>query len=1309
MDKSARATRKAEDYETMTHVEHVLRVPDTYIGSSQATALERFVYVPDANDAYHMERRHVRTCEGIERLFLEILSNSVDNIIATRHLSDSVESKKTLLSSKVPLVTVNVNATTVTIRNSGEPIPIAPHPSSTPDKLVLVPLLIFGQLLSSSNYNTDVARVGAGRNGYGAKLTNIYSKRFSVKIGDPERGQEFEATWINNMSKIESVSSTPGFSYDPTSKIWVSKAKDTAKRGKSKSFSSPAYVEVSYEVDFERFSLTENTPDLIGVFSRFVFDYSFTTKILIMFNNKLMDARNPRSFAAEYFPPVEDDEAESGDLKQKNSPSDRAVVWYAWGTKKDADAAAPYVGKDAVSKALISGALTAMPMVEMIVLDTPDAASSLGFVNGLVVPDGVHVAEALSKVCAAIVAASPVATSTAKTGIAVITSADVRSHVSIILNCHLPDPRFTSQTKQVLAAPRPRIEISPEVFKSAMTSSSKAVRWMVGVRLSEAADMKSRRAASKTDGKKRKRVNVESASDANFAGTSRSSECTLWLTEGDSAAAYTAKRIDMLTGRKDYHGIYGLRGKFINVSAASPAMLLKNKEYVELKTLLGLGEGYDYSSKQEAEKNLRYGKICIATDADDDGSSIRALLLNCLSSKWPSLIKAGCIAYLATPAIRITHPKTGAVVERFYSDAAFYAWEKLNHESIRGLRIRHIKGLASSKDNDIKDDLTTAPTVHIVYDDSAKENLDLAFSSKRSDDRKKWIEDWRVQTTSGIADSDDVVLEPLSRAAAAAVIAASSKKKGSSSSTVGKLPSVNRTVSAIINRDLAEYSFSSLFRAISSCADGLKRSQRQALWHCLNFWNFGVGTGGDKDSVKVARLASAVSEAASYAHGEASMQGTLVTMAQNFTGSNNLPVLYPDGQFGAREGGPSVHAAPRYIYTKTHWCVPYIFSKEALSLIPRRRVEGELVESEWIPCDISLSACNGARGIATGWASFIPGHRPSSVVRWTLHRIKHDGKSTQKPLDPTVWYNGFRGTLEVVEKKTTSSKKIVVVDDDHSEEEETAGRSLISQGCFKSLRNATRDDPTYDVEVTELPIGGLWIKPYSKWLESLIDSGRLGDMSNYSTTEVPHFVLKRFSTVENVIETSKKVANSSVAEKTLTAALAKKESRANYPPPPLTLESLKLSKSQAINNMVLINEHGTPSRYKTVGDILEAHFLRMKALYVKIKESRIATAESEIQTLQARYDLLHAIVTGTLVVFRRPEASIVADIKRLKLSEELYEKLKMKDATAEKIAEIEKKIAETGVSLKAIKIKPSALIWEERLTLFEKKLNEVGL
>ena len=90
----------------------------------------------------------------------------------------------------------------------------------------------------------------------------------------------------------------------------------------------------------------------------------------------------------------------------------------------------------------------------------------------------------------------------------------------------------------------------------------------------------------------------------------------------------------------------------------------------------------------------------------------------------------------------------------------------------------------------------------------------------------------------------------------------------------------------------------------------------------------------DKKEVKVAQLAGSVAEHSAYHHGEQSLMGTIINLAQNFVGSNNINLLMPNGQFGTRLQGGKDAASPRYIFTQlnpvTRYCLFVIFGREAV-------------------------------------------------------------------------------------------------------------------------------------------------------------------------------------------------------------------------------------------------------------------------------------------------------------------------------------------------------------------------------------------
>lgn len=90
--------------------------------------------------------------------------------------------------------------------------------------------------------------------------------------------------------------------------------------------------------------------------------------------------------------------------------------------------------------------------------------------------------------------------------------------------------------------------------------------------------------------------------------------------------------------------------------------------------------------------------------------------------------------------------------------------------------------------------------------------------------------------------------------------------------------------------------------------DGLKPGQRKVMFTCFKR--------NDKKEVKVAQLGASVAERSAYHHGEMSLMATIINLAQNFVGSNNINLLQPIGQFGTRLQGGKDAASPRYIFTK---------------------------------------------------------------------------------------------------------------------------------------------------------------------------------------------------------------------------------------------------------------------------------------------------------------------------------------------------------------------------------------------------------
>ena len=160
--------------------------------------------------------------------------------------------------------------------------------------------------------------------------------------------------------------------------------------------------------------------------------------------------------------------------------------------------------------------------------------------------------------------------------------------------------------------------------------------------------------------------------------------------------------------------------------------------------------------------------------------------------------------------------------------------------------------------------------------------------------------------------------------------------------------------------------------------------------------------------IKVAQLAGYVSEHAAYHHGEVSLHGTIVNMAQSFVGSNNLALLEPCGQFGSRLMGGSDAASPRYIFTRFSALAPLVFPAADTPVVEYLEDDGLKIEpSHYLPV-IPMVLVNGAKGIGTGWSTDVPPHDPRRVVQCVRAWI--NGTEGVGRLEP--WFRGFTGVVE---------------------------------------------------------------------------------------------------------------------------------------------------------------------------------------------------------------------------------------------------------------------------------------------------------
>ena len=257
----------------------------------------------------------------------------------------------------------------------------------------------------------------------------------------------------------------------------------------------------------------------------------------------------------------------------------------------------------------------------------------------------------------------------------------IKEQLMLFLNCIIENPAFDSQTKECINTPVAK-------FGSKCEFSDKFIDKLAKCGIVEKAmslnAWKDNVNLKKTDGKKRHNLRgIPKLDDANWAGGSKSKECTLILTEGDSAKSMAVSGLAVV-GR-DKFGVFPLRGKVLNVRDANAKKILENEEINNIKKIMGLQAG-----KEHKIEELRYGNIMIMTDQDVDGSHIKGLLFNVFDTLWPDLTQQeGFLNSMLTPIIKASKKK---IVKEFYSLTEYDKWKQKNNDG-KGWDIKYYKGL----------------------------------------------------------------------------------------------------------------------------------------------------------------------------------------------------------------------------------------------------------------------------------------------------------------------------------------------------------------------------------------------------------------------------------------------------------------------------------------------------------------------------------------------------------------------------------------------------------------------------------------
>lgn len=880
----------ASQYKKETQREHVQNHPEMYIGSVETH--DEFAWVFDATK-HKMVHKKVALNAGLLKLVDEILVNARDEYIRSLGKEDRLPVKRIDVVSGL-----KDGAYTLSVQNDGQGIPVAEHPTEK----VYVPELIFGHLLTSSNYNKDEEKLVGGTFGIGSKATNIFSKRFSVETKDPVHGKEYSQTWTDNMTACGK----------PSIK------KFTGKRGS---------VRIEFVPDLARFpgtllsdgGLIQDMCDLVH--TRVIELAAVIGKdVKMTYNGEDIRTRSFEAFARLFL-------------------------------KDDADLAYEQCG----DRWEIAAVLTSN-LFEDESAGKPEYRH-IAFTNGINNRrGGKHVEYVSKKILDDLCEVAAKKKLPLKPG-------QLKEHVTFFVNAMIVNPSFDSQTKVTLTTPASK-------FGSVPAFSGKLVTQLIKHGLLEEAqsivDAKNAKDAKKTDGSKKRTIRgLPKLEDALLAGTAKSAECTLILTEGDSAATSAIAGLKVV-GRERW-GVFPLKGKVINVKDIGIDKFNNNEELTAIKKILGLEKGAKYTTTA----SLRYGRIMIMSDQDVDGFHIRGLLMNLFHTEWPDLMKSGFICTLMTPLVKLTR---GHETLCFYSEAELETWrQSVGADTAAKYKSKYYKGLGTSTPAEAREWFENPAVIQYEWDGATEDSMYLAFSKKRADDRKEWLATYDSKRSVKAREEAGKRYVPYSR---------------------------------FVHDELIHFSTADNLRSLPHVMDGLKPSQRKILFGCFKR--------NLRSEIRVAQLAGYISEHAAYHHGEASLNQTITSMGQIFVGANNMNLLAPVGQFGSRLMGGKDPASPRYIHTHLERIVETLFRKEDEPILEGQQEDGETIEPVCYLPVLPLLAINGSVGIGTGYSTDIPPHNPRDIVALLKSRL--DGsRSTLAGEALKPWWIGFKGVVEPIQ------------------------------------------------------------------------------------------------------------------------------------------------------------------------------------------------------------------------------------------------------------------------------------------------------
>jgi len=809
-----------------------------------------------------------------------------------------------------------------------------------------------------------------------------------------------------------------------------------------------------------------------------------------------------------------------------------------------------------------------------------------------------------------------------------VKASTLREQLLVFVNSDIENPAFDSQSKTYLSTASSKFGSSCAVSDKFIERLAKTTSIMeTSLSLTQAKS--NQKIAKETDGVKKNKISgIPTLCDANWAGTDRSGECILILCEGLSAMAGVTSGLSR--SDREIYGIYPLKGKVLNTRGETTARVGSNKEITDLKRILGI-EGSKKYTPENIKTSLRYGKgIMICTDADLDGGHIKGLLLNLFEDQWNSLSKIpNFISYLYTPIMKA---KKGNIVREFYDEADFREWvQEIGQKEAASYKIKWYKGLGSSTSEEFREYFRKMKTVTFEHSgDDCADKISMAFSKDRADDRKEWLQTY----------DRDLGMDL-------------------SKSTV--------SFSEFVDRELIQFSKYDCERSIPNTMDGLKTSQRKILYTAFKK---NITT-----EMKVAVLSSTTSMVSKYHHGEVSLEGAIVGMAQNFVGSNNIPLLEPIGQFGTRLASNDA-ASSRYIFTRLSKITRLLFPAADDKIVTPKFDDGDEIEPVFFCPTIPVLACNGSSGIGTGFSCTILPHDPRQIVSYVIAKLNGTIPCKIEP-----FYQGWTGKCVDISAPDKQSKYL-----------------------FKGTYAMTGSD---EIIVTELP-PGVWTSDFRAYLDSLCDANGkklvggkppLREFSDMSTDVSVEFTIRfQKGLLAKLMADTKDISENPDEIHTVDGVQ----------------KLLKLTTVKHTSNMNAFNSEEKLTHYETIYDLVDDHFAKRLELYGIRKQKLIETLSHQLSVLSNKATYIEATLNDTISLQKRSKDEI-----RQMLDEHGFDvfdddeerkylvKMSMDSVSTERVSQLVAEKEKKAAELEDVKLTSPEQMWLKELGDLQIALSDV--